>query len=465
MAKALGNGMPIGACWARAEVAAAFKPGDHATTFGGQPLAARGRARRARRHGARTTCPARGRRAGEPLTEGAARASPASPTCAASACCSPPSWRRGHRRQDRSPAACLDAGLVVNAVTPTALRFAPSLLVTDDEIDAAVAHPRRRCSRRSWSMTARHFLEVDDLSPGRARRGARRAADGQGRPEQRSRTLLAGQGVGAGVREAVGPHPQRRPRWRSSALGGHPIYVRPEEVGLDVRESVGRRRPHARRLLHACSAARVFDHARRWSAWRRWSTSRSSTCSPTGRTRCQALADLLTLGAAAARSRAVGSPTSATATTSPRRWRSAPRCPGVELAVASPAGLRARRRRRRPGPQPRRRRSSSSPIPTTRSTGPTRCTPTCGRRWGRRTRATLRRAAFAGYHGRRRAHGAAPAPTPCFLHCLPAHRGEEVSDDGARRPALSVVWQQAANRMHAGTGAVRSFPMRRGTDD
>ena len=41
MAKALGNGMPIGACWARAEVAAAFAPGDHATTFGGQPLAAR----------------------------------------------------------------------------------------------------------------------------------------------------------------------------------------------------------------------------------------------------------------------------------------------------------------------------------------------------------------------------------------------------------------------------------------
>ena len=40
VAKALGKGMPIGACWARAEVAAAFLPGDHATTFGGQPLAA-----------------------------------------------------------------------------------------------------------------------------------------------------------------------------------------------------------------------------------------------------------------------------------------------------------------------------------------------------------------------------------------------------------------------------------------
>src|SRR4029078_13099881 len=41
MAKALGNGVPIGACWARADVASAFRPGDHATTFGGQPLAAR----------------------------------------------------------------------------------------------------------------------------------------------------------------------------------------------------------------------------------------------------------------------------------------------------------------------------------------------------------------------------------------------------------------------------------------
>ena len=35
MAKALGNGVPIGACWARADVAGAFEPGDHATTFGG----------------------------------------------------------------------------------------------------------------------------------------------------------------------------------------------------------------------------------------------------------------------------------------------------------------------------------------------------------------------------------------------------------------------------------------------
>ena len=46
MAKALGNGVPIGACWAREAVAGTFEPGDHASTFGGQPLAAALRKRR-----------------------------------------------------------------------------------------------------------------------------------------------------------------------------------------------------------------------------------------------------------------------------------------------------------------------------------------------------------------------------------------------------------------------------------
>lgn len=39
LAKALGNGFPIGACLARAEAAQLFKPGNHASTFGGNPLA------------------------------------------------------------------------------------------------------------------------------------------------------------------------------------------------------------------------------------------------------------------------------------------------------------------------------------------------------------------------------------------------------------------------------------------
>ncbi|MEW6427472.1 MAG: aspartate aminotransferase family protein [Thermodesulfobacteriota bacterium] len=40
LAKALGNGLPIGAMLAREDVAAAFVPGSHASTFGGNPVAA-----------------------------------------------------------------------------------------------------------------------------------------------------------------------------------------------------------------------------------------------------------------------------------------------------------------------------------------------------------------------------------------------------------------------------------------
>jgi acetylornithine/N-succinyldiaminopimelate aminotransferase len=40
LAKALGNGVPIGACIARGEAAEVFRPGNHGSTFGGNPLAA-----------------------------------------------------------------------------------------------------------------------------------------------------------------------------------------------------------------------------------------------------------------------------------------------------------------------------------------------------------------------------------------------------------------------------------------
>jgi len=45
----------------------------------------------------------------------------------------------------------------------------------------------------------------------------------------------------------------------------------------------------------------------------------------------------------------------------------------------------------------------------------------------------------------------AAGPQALFLHCLPAHRGEEVTDAVVDGPA-SRVWPQAANRMHAARG-------------
>jgi len=136
MAKALGNGVPIGACWARTEVAEAFKPGDHATTYGGQPLAARA-ACTVLDVMVEVDAPALAARAGDVLTKalldvpGVADVRGVGLLIAAEL----------DEGIDAGPLAlaCLDAGLVVNAVTPTALRFAPSLLVTDDEIADAIA--------------------------------------------------------------------------------------------------------------------------------------------------------------------------------------------------------------------------------------------------------------------------------------------------------------------------------------
>ena len=72
VAKALGNGVPIGAVWATAEVAAAFKPGDHGSTFAGQPLAASGGPRGAAGPGPRSTCPSLARPTGCRTGHGAA---------------------------------------------------------------------------------------------------------------------------------------------------------------------------------------------------------------------------------------------------------------------------------------------------------------------------------------------------------------------------------------------------------
>jgi len=135
LAKAMGNGMPIGACWARREVAAVLQPGDHGSTYSGTPIAtAAARATIAELR--RIDAPALARLAGARLqrlllsTPGVTDVRGAGLLLAAEL-----------DGRDTKPvaAACLERGLVVNNVTPTALRFAPPLTVSDDEIDEAVA--------------------------------------------------------------------------------------------------------------------------------------------------------------------------------------------------------------------------------------------------------------------------------------------------------------------------------------
>ena len=135
MAKGLGNGMPIGACWARREVAAAFSPGDHGTTYGGQPLAASA-ARATLAIMERENIPQRAEHAGATLRkllsalDGVAEVRGLGLLLAA---------QLDDGLDARVVAAdALAAGLIVNAVSPTALRFAPPLNVSESELTEAV---------------------------------------------------------------------------------------------------------------------------------------------------------------------------------------------------------------------------------------------------------------------------------------------------------------------------------------
>jgi acetylornithine/N-succinyldiaminopimelate aminotransferase len=135
MAKALGNGMPIGACWARAQVADAFVPGDHATTYGGQPLAAAA-ARATLAVMESEDVPARAQAAGERLRHDLAALAGVAGVRGVGLLLA---VELSGKRAKRVAALALDAGLVVNPVTETALRLAPPLLVSPEELDEAVA--------------------------------------------------------------------------------------------------------------------------------------------------------------------------------------------------------------------------------------------------------------------------------------------------------------------------------------
>jgi predicted acetylornithine/succinylornithine family transaminase len=135
IAKGVANGMPVGAMWARDEVAAAFGPGDHGSTYAGQPLAlSAARATLAELEALDAPRVARQRESvirelllnvkgidhvrGRGLLLGIEIK---------------PEALNG-RTAGEIARACLDRGLILNGVTPTALRVAPPFIVTNDQL-------------------------------------------------------------------------------------------------------------------------------------------------------------------------------------------------------------------------------------------------------------------------------------------------------------------------------------------
>ena len=140
MAKALGNGVPVGAVWARPAVAAAFGPGDHGSTFAGQPLALAA-ARAVLDTMVAMDAPAVVARLGAALTglleavDGVQSVRGRGLLLAAEIS----EEARAGRTAKAIASACLERGLVVNGVTPTALRLAPPFIVSEDQLAAGAA--------------------------------------------------------------------------------------------------------------------------------------------------------------------------------------------------------------------------------------------------------------------------------------------------------------------------------------
>jgi predicted acetylornithine/succinylornithine family transaminase len=135
LAKAMGNGMPVGACWARTEVAAAFEPGDHGSTYSGTAIATAA-VNATIDEMQRIDAPATARRQGERLA-GAMAAVPGVTGVRGAG------LMLGVELDSGLDARAiygdlLDHGLIVNAVDQSTIRLVPPLTVTDQEIDEAV---------------------------------------------------------------------------------------------------------------------------------------------------------------------------------------------------------------------------------------------------------------------------------------------------------------------------------------
>jgi ornithine carbamoyltransferase len=299
------------------------------------------------------------------------------------------------------------------------------------------------------AMTTRHLLDVDDLGT----EGLSAVLSLAETDPARLPPVLDGQGV-ALVFEKSSNRTRNSSEMATVALGGHPVYIQGHEVGLDVRESAS---DIARTLAcyHSVLCARVNDHrslVRMAAALDEAGVAvpvinlLSDRAHP-----CQALADLLTLrqvfGADTLAERTIAYIGDAN-----NVWRSlavAASMSGIATRVASPGGF---------GPTPEDVETVTSfggsllvtDDPVEAAEGADALYTDVWTSMGQEAEAELRRQAFAGFMVDE-ALLARAADHAVVLHCLPAHRGEEISAGVVDGPH-SVVWAQAANRMHAMRG-------------
>lgn len=135
LAKALGNGFPIAAVWAKREVAACLVAGDHGSTYGGNALATAA-ARKVLEIMEREDLPSKAVELGKQLTAGLTQLPRVTGVRGMGGMLA--AELDGEVSKDVAAKAS-DAGLLVNAITPTALRFTPPLTTSQAEVDEAMS--------------------------------------------------------------------------------------------------------------------------------------------------------------------------------------------------------------------------------------------------------------------------------------------------------------------------------------
>ena len=224
-------------------------------------------------------------------------------------------------------------------------------------------------------------------------------------------------------------------------LGGHPVYIQKEEVGLGIRESA---EDVARTLscYHRIIAARVIDHRDLAAMAAATDTPVLNLLSDRAHP-LQALADMLTvkqlLGRVeGARIAFVGDGDNNVC----RSLAEACALLGAELSIASPEGF-----------------GLASPLPGVRQLAdPAEAVEGADLVYtdvwvsmGQEADAGARRETLGPYQVDEALMERCPQAH--FLHCLPARRGEEVTAAVIDGPQ-SAVWRQAENRMHTARAAL-----------
>ena len=287
----------------------------------------------------------------------------------------------------------------------------------------------------------RHLLEIDDLNSTELDKVLSLST-------QRSEELLLGKGA-ALLFEKPSNRTRNSIEMAIVQLGGHPVTIRPDEVGIGKRESTG---DVAKTLscYHALIGARVFEHET-VSELSAYSSVPVINMLSDESHPLQALADLLTIKQEFGQLKGLKIAYIGDSNNVAQSLAIGSLMAGVEFRVASPKGYEfsevSLKRIQSVGGQ-----ILQTGEPETAVEGANVIYTDVWTSMGQEAESATRLRDFNGFTVTMEMLSLAD-PESIFLHCLPAHPNEEVTQE-VLDSSYSRIWKQAENRMHSARGAI-----------